>query len=317
MIQKVKAHFYSNAHNIVMNCFYVRRYFILSAVTIILIAAFMSAMLLSVISADVAAAAVSDNDAQYAGEEVAITAVMYHSILKSKQGKYTISPAMFEEDLRIYRQYGYTAVFPSEIAAYARGEGQLPAKPLLITFDDGHYNNLFYAHELLQKHGMRALISPIGAFSQHSTESGDDSNPNYSHLTWEQIGIMSRSGIWEVGNHTYNMHAYKPRFGVSKMQGEGEEQYIAALEADFNKMQSFLKEKSGVEAKTFAYPFGKYTSQSKEILKKLGYEITLTCNEGKTVVKRGNIDSAFYIRRYNRDGNKDSAWLIEKILCSR
>lgn len=301
-----------------MKCLDARGNLVFSAIIFVMVAALITLLAMPFVSSEVVTASTVGNGVtQYAGDEVAITAVMYHSILKSRQGKYIISPAMFEEDLRTYKEYGYTTVFPSEIAAYARGEGQLPAKPLVITFDDGHYNNLYYAHELLEKYGMRALISPIGTFSQHSAVSGDDSNPNYSHLTWEQIGLMARSGIWEVGNHTYNMHAYKPRFGISRKQGEGDEEYKAALFSDFDKMQSFLKEKSGVKVKTFAYPFGKYTPQSKEILKQMGYEVTFTCNEGKSVVKRGDIESAFYIRRYNRDGDKDSAWLVRKILCNK
>ncbi|MDE6550639.1 MAG: polysaccharide deacetylase family protein [Clostridia bacterium] len=252
-------------------------------------------------------------EGELAGDSVKITAVMYHSVLKSKVGKYTVSPSAFESDLIAFRDMGYVSVLPAEIAAYARGEGNLPAKPLLITFDDGHYNNLYYAHDILAKYGMRALISPIGAFSEHSSVSGDDSNPNYSHLTWEQIGQMAGSGVWEVGSHTYNMHSYKPRFGITQMSEESEEEYRQALRADIVRMHETLKDKSGVIAATFAYPFGRYTPQSEEILKEMGYAITLTCNEGKTQVRKGDIDSAFYIRRYNRDGDKSTDWLIKKL----
>lgn len=294
-----------------------RRLSIFTAIFVLLCAAFVPQLYFacahtraSELSEDCVAAAFNS---QLAGESVKITAVMYHSVLKSKSGKYIVSPDTFENDLRIYRDRGYVSVLPSEIAAYARGEGDLPAKPLLITFDDGHYNNLYYAHALLEKYGMRALISPIGAFSEHSDSSGDDSNPNYSHLTWAQIGKMASSGVWEVGNHTYNMHAYKPRFGIARKAGESDAQYMQALRDDIGRMHEMLKVKSGVSVKTFAYPFGRYTPQSEKALKEMGYEITLTCNEGKTEVRRGSPGSAFYIKRYNRDGDRSADWLIKKL----
>ena len=111
-------------------------------------------------------------------ESVVLTTVMYHAVLNSRTGTYIVSEKQLDNDLYAYKAAGYTTVFPSEIIAYANGTGTLPEKPLLITFDDGHYNNLYYGLPLLKKHGMKANINIIGAFSAHSTDSGDHSNPN-------------------------------------------------------------------------------------------------------------------------------------------
>ena len=60
------------------------------------------------------------------------------------------------------------------------------------------------------------------------------------------------------------MHNYKPRFGVGKKAGESEAAYREAVRNDIGKLQSVLREKSGVTPVVFAYPFGKYTEEAKD-----------------------------------------------------
>lgn len=246
-------------------------------------------------------------------ESVVLTVVMYHAILNSRTGTYIVSERQLDDDLYAYEAAGYTTVFPCEVIAFVNGTGNLPEKPLLITFDDGHYNNLYYGLPLLKKHGMKANINIIGAFSAHSTDSGDHSNPNYSHLTWEQIKNLSESGNFEIGNHTYNMHNYQPRFGVGKKAGESEAAYRDAVRSDVGKLQGVLKEKSGVMPVVFAYPFGKYTLEAKEELISLGFRMMLNCNEGVTRIVRGEPETLYNVRRINRAGGYATQDFINKM----
>lgn len=246
-------------------------------------------------------------------ESAILTVVMYHSILNSRTGTYIVSEKQLDNDLYAYEAAGYTTVFPSEVIAFVNGTGDLPEKPLLITFDDGHYNNLYYGLPLLKKHNMKANINIIGAFSAHSADSGDHSNPNYSHLTWEQIKNLNESGNFEIGNHTYNMHNYQPRFGVGKKAGESEAAYREAVRADVGKLQNILKEKSGVTPIVFAYPFGKYTEEAKKTLIDLGFQMMLNCNEGVTRIVRGEPETLYAVRRINRAGGYTAEELVNKM----
>ena len=75
-----------------------------------------------------------------------------------------------EQDFQYLKEQGYTAVLPDDLIAYANGEGQLPPKPILITFDDGYYNNYSYAFPLLKKYDMKAVISIVGNFTEQYSE---------------------------------------------------------------------------------------------------------------------------------------------------
>lgn len=247
---------------------------------------------------------------------VTLPVIMYHSVLKSKQGKYIVSPTQFENDLVALQKDGYTTVTCQQLVDFVYGDGELPQKPVLITLDDGHYNNAYYAVPILQKYNAHAIINIVGQFSQHSTQSGDAHNPNYSHLTWDDIAELVRSGNVEIGNHTYAMHTFTPRYGVGRLNNESDTQYEQALTADVSKLQRILLERSGVNSIAFAYPFGKYSALSEKIILKMGFKLTFTCNEGVNVIVHGKPQSLTLLKRINRSGFFGTSTLLEKIKLS-
>lgn len=247
-----------------------------------------------------------------AGEEVRLPILMYHSVLRSRKGVYVVSPTQLEADLAALCRAGYTPVRAEAVIAYAEGRGELPEKPVLLTFDDGHYNSWYYAAPLLKKYGASAVFSVVGKYTDFST-GGERDNPNYSYLTWDEIAAMRESREAEIGNHTYAMHEMHPRFGAGRMEGESDEHYAAALRADIGKMQTALCEKSGTETAIFAYPFGKYNCVSRKVLCEMGFRMILTCNEGVSTVRRGDPSSLLSLCRFNRCGRVSTAHMMREI----
>ena len=94
---------------------------------------------------------------------VQLPVIMYHGILADTklQGDYVISPTQFEEDLKELKNRGYTTVTIGEIVDYVYNGKELPQKPVVLTFDDGYYNNYLYAYPLLKKYACKGVISPI------------------------------------------------------------------------------------------------------------------------------------------------------------
>lgn len=246
-------------------------------------------------------------------QRVRLPVVMYHNVLNGRQGEYVVSERQLESDLIAIKKAGYTFVSAKQVIDFVDGKGSLPPKPLLLTFDDGNYNNMYYAFPLLKKHGACAVFNVIGAFVSASSNSSQADNPNYSHLTWKEISTLHKSGKIEIGNHTYGMHVYKPRFGVGQMEGESETQYRAAVKEDAGRLQTELSRRSGVTPVVFAYPFGKYTTPAKEELLSLGFRMLFTCNEGVTTVVRGDSTTLHYVRRFNRNGKMSTKTLLEEI----
>ena len=106
------------------------------------------ALLIGLLALALGTAAVITARAMAGAEAVDIPIVMYHSVLKDEKyhGKYVISPAELENDILYLKEQGYTTIFMEDLINYTKG-GELPEKPIMLTFDDGYYNNYLYRSE--------------------------------------------------------------------------------------------------------------------------------------------------------------------------
>ena len=231
-------------------------------------------------------------------EGVFLPVIMYHSITEGN-GTYQVSPAMLELDLQYLLAQGYETVSAEQLIAYTQGHGALPEKPVLLTFDDGFYNNLSAALPLLERYDMCAVVSVVGAYTDILAEH-DPGVPAYSYLTWENIKALTASGRVELGNHTYDLHSNTERAGCSILLGEDPDAYAAMLRTDLSRLQSRAKEKTGITPAVFAYPYGFICRESVPVLQELGFQVTLTCREAPNYITH---DPAclYGLGRYHRD----------------
>ena len=246
-------------------------------------------------------------------ETLDLPIIMYHSVLKSRTGTYFVSPAQLEEDFKAIKEAGFTTVFMSEVINWVNNNGDLPAKPIVITFDDGYYNNIYYGLELAKKYDVKFMINPVTSYSEFSTKNNDYSNPNYSYITWSDIGAAAKSGYVEFGNHTHDLHSTKPRKGIARLKGESSAAYYDLLTKDINESQGLIEQCGCPRPTTFAYPFGKYSNESRDILLKLGFKAMLTSNQHNNKIVRGDHECLYELGRYNRDGSWNTKKLLKKI----
>lgn len=250
-----------------------------------------------------------------AQEGIPVPVIMYHSILKdsSRQGKYVISPAELESDMKYLKSHGYTAVTVRDLIEFVNSGTDLPEKPVMLTFDDGYYNNYLYAYPLAKKYDMKIIIAPIGYYTDLFSESGEE-NGNYSHLTWKRIEEMIQSGMVEFQNHSYNLHSSEKggRIGTRQLNGEGFQEYAELLTEDLNTMQRKMTENTGYTPTAFVYPFGLISKQEPEIIEGLGFQCTFTCEERTNYLTRDS-EKLFGLGRYLRPSGKESAAYFQNI----
>ena len=205
--------------------------------------------------------------------------IMYHSVTKSatKRSKFIVSAEEFEQDLKYIKDNGYTTIVMQDLIDYVYNDKELPQKPIMLTFDDGYYNNYLYAFPLLQKYECKMVLSPIGKQVDEYSENGNK-NPAYAHVTWENLREMIDSGLVEVQNHSYNMHTMsKSRRGSKKNKNESLEHYRKIFTEDVEKFQAEIDEHLGIKPTTFTFPFGSVSSCAIDILKEMGFVATLSC----------------------------------------
>ena len=179
--------------------------------------------------------------------------LMYHHMVPdgTECSDMAVTPAKFRTDLAILRARGYTPVLPRELAA---GE-PLPAKPVLITFDDGYRSNYDLLFPILKEENVKACISIITLMPDL---------PADNFCTWDQLREMTASGLVEIGSHTYRLHnldGADGRFegdgtnGVERRAGESDADFQARVLDDIQLSHDRIEAELG-RAVCFAYPFG-------------------------------------------------------------
>ncbi len=247
-------------------------------------------------------------------DAVFLPVIMYHS-LTEPTNDYQLSPADFERDLAYLRDHGFESVTVSQLAAYTNGSGSLPAHPVLITFDDGFYNNFSAAVPLLEQYGMQAVVSVVGRYTDEIAPA-DPHVPKYSYLTWADIREMLDTGCVELGSHTYDLHANDKRAGCSILLGEDVDAYTLMLRQDLEQLQSRAYEETGISPAVFAYPYGFICRESIPVLKDLGFVCTLTCREEPNYITR-DPSCLYALGRYHRSPKYTTEEFMEKALDSQ
>lgn len=245
---------------------------------------------------------------------IEVPIIMYHSILKdpSRSNKYTVTPTVLEEDLKYIKDKGYTTVTITDLISYVYDNKPLPENPIVLTFDDGHYNNYGYLFPLLEKYDMKAVISIVGSYTDKFTET-DEANLNYSYLRWKDIKELMDTGRIEFQNHTYNLHSNTgKRIGTKKIKGETDEHYKNVLEEDILKLQQEFEENTNYIPQCFTYPFGGISNASLDIIKELGFKASLSCEQGINKLTK-NPNSLYLLKRYNRPSYISTYNFFQKI----
>ena len=133
---------------------------------------------------------------------VFLPVLMYHSVAELTETQFCVTPQTIESDLRYLKEHGYEAVSAEALVEYTNGTGSLPLHPVLITLDDGFYNNSSLVLPLLEKYDMCAVISVVGVFTDVYAPDAPHQD-DYSYLTWDDMREMCCSPRIEFGNHTY------------------------------------------------------------------------------------------------------------------
>lgn len=246
---------------------------------------------------------------------IKLPVIMYHSVLKDSNlsGKYVITPDTLKEDISFLINNGYTFVSAQEIIDYVYSDGNLPEKPVLLTFDDGFYNTYGYVLPILKEYDAKAIISIVGSYTDEYSES-KIKNLTYGYMSWSEVYDIFLSNYTEAANHSYNFHSNtNGRNGSKRNNNESIEEYKNIFLEDTKKAQDAFLTKTGFAPNVYTYPFGAYSPETTDILKEMNFKMSLTCNEGINLITK-DPDSLFMMKRYNRPNGITSEQFFSNIL---
>ncbi|MGD0724983.1 MAG: polysaccharide deacetylase family protein [Spirochaetia bacterium] len=188
------------------------------------------------------------------GKGTAIVPILvYHSIRPyipsdtSGVRRYVATPSTLEGELSWLKTNGFTSITFDDLARHlAQGE-PLPAKPVIISFDDdweGQYN---YALPLLKKYGFTATfyIWVVVVGMKH-------------HMTWDEVKELDAAGM-QIGCHTLT-HPFLQRIRSD-----------VTLRREIVVAKRRIEEHIGKPVTSFAYPFGQYNARVVSFVREAGF----------------------------------------------
>lgn len=165
-----------------------------------------------------------------------------------------VKPSDLAGQMQWLAQRGYHAVTLGEVFRYWRSGAALPAKPIVISFDDGYLSDYTVAMPTLHRHGWAGVLNLI----VDNVRPGD--------LTALQVRRLIAAG-WEIDSHTVT-HA-----DVSALDEAGLQREIGGARTDLRRM--FHQ-----PVDFFCYPAGRYDAAAVAEVRAAGYLGATTVNPG-------------------------------------
>jgi peptidoglycan/xylan/chitin deacetylase (PgdA/CDA1 family) len=191
-----------------------------------------------------------------------VPVLAYHGI--GEDGRFAVTREGFAEQMAMLDDAGVETIGVDEYVSFMRGdEGDLPDRPLLLTFDDGKLSSFRGADAVLAEHGMNAVMYAIASETSEGSE---------YYLSADELSAMVASGRWEVQPHageghtevaiddegntgpSYAYRAYDESEGLESFAEFGE-RVIADIEAGSD---ALAEEVEGYGDQTFSFPFGAF-----------------------------------------------------------
>ena len=196
------------------------------------------------------------------GTTITIPVIVYHSIRPSfpeetlEMKRYSTEPHIFEQELVFLKESGYHVISFKEMLDYFDQGIPLPAKPVILTFDDGWRNQYVYAFPLLKKYGF------TGTFFVFT-----NAMKNKNFMSWDELREMDAAGMTIAGHsktHPYLTKIFDPN----------------TLTEEIADSKKILEEQIGKPVVAFAYPFGSLNAAVVEETLRAGYRIGRTSDAG-------------------------------------
>lgn len=168
----------------------------------------------------------------------------------------TITPAVFERQIALLAQQ-WRPITMAAFTEWLDGRGTLPARAVVITFDDGTEDNHAHALPILSRYEVPATVFMIA-----------DNIGRPGFLTREQLLELKTGGV-TIGSHTV-YHAYLPSRGLDQVRRE------------LTDSKRFLEDRLGGPVDFLSYPGGGYTAKVRCLTRDAGYRAACTTNRGTT-----------------------------------
>lgn len=212
-------------------------------------------------------------------DEVTVPILLYHRIdISPINSRYYVPPDKFRDQIRLLHDWEYQTISTEMLIRAIREGAELPPRPVMITFDDGHMDNYTTAFPIMEEYGFTGILYIVANYL-----GAED------YMDVEQLRTMHDSG-WEVGSHSLN-HRDLQRLETGLQRDE----IVVSRER--------LEQELGLPVLTFAYPFGSFSAGVVDYVHFAGYRAAMSAS-GYTADQ--GLSNLFALQRIEIKGQEDA-----------
>lgn len=223
-----------------------------------------------------------------------IPILMYHYVeyVQNKKDRLrtllNLNPDVFEAQVSTLKDSGYTFMTARELEQVLDGNFPLPPHPILLTFDDGHWDFATVVLPILKKYQVRATAYIIPGFV-----GGSD------FMTKDQVQEAINSGLVEIGAHTVHHIALKGKL-------------LPIVQYEVGQSKAMLESTYHIHVVSFAYPGGAFDMQAADVVKDDGFATAVSTVPG-IEQSRTNRYFLYRLRPGLRTGAELLNWLNQNV----
>jgi peptidoglycan/xylan/chitin deacetylase (PgdA/CDA1 family) len=203
-----------------------------------------------------------------AGEAVVPILLYYHVASNPSGSRFYVSPDDFREQMQYLHDQDYTAITITDLILVLYNGGELPAKPVLITFDGGNDNIHTNAFPIMQELGFVGVVYVVA----NRLQSEGFLNPG-------ELSEMIDAG-WQIGSQGFTHQDLTQAHGQVRLE---------LLQSRLD-----LESQLGVRVTTFAYPFGQMDAFVANKVEEYGYYSAVGLGESAT----HTWGTLYYLKRF-------------------
>lgn len=192
--------------------------------------------------------------------------LMYHAIATAPGDAtraLSVAPEAFAEQMALLGDRGFTPVSTAVLGASWRTGRPLPARPVLITFDDGYEGVHRHGLPVLAEHGFAATLFVSTGWLRGAYDTG---GALATMLDFQQVRALADAGV-EIGGHSHT----HPQLDMLDDDG---------LRFELARCFEIVADELGTVPVSFAYPYGYSSRRVRRAVRERGFAQALAVGNG-------------------------------------
>lgn len=178
---------------------------------------------------------------------------------------YFLSPEELAWEFQWIKDHGWTVVTLDQVLAHYEKGTPIPAKSVLLTYDDGYRSVFTQAFPVIKRFKVPGVLFIYSDFIQWPSREA------FRHGDLLEMAKAGQSLQSHSKSHP-NMGLMKDRLAPAAL--------AAALKDEMETSRDYLRDQLGSHVTALAYPFGVYNFEAVEAARAAGYRLAFTVNPG-------------------------------------